>query len=125
MKARLEQAWGRERLVATSYDWGVQNPVVGRVFAQGWWGAKLDLIAAIGRIREAAAGSRVLDVPCGGGLPFPALQHSARLDYTALDFSPVMLERAQNHHDGGRGVYFRDPAGHYLEIITRPYGSGG
>jgi catechol 2,3-dioxygenase-like lactoylglutathione lyase family enzyme len=30
-----------------------------------------------------------------------------------------------NRHDGGRGVYFRDPAGHYLEIITRPYGSGG
>jgi catechol 2,3-dioxygenase-like lactoylglutathione lyase family enzyme len=29
-----------------------------------------------------------------------------------------------NHHDGGRGVYWRDPAGHYLEIITRPYGSG-
>ena len=28
-----------------------------------------------------------------------------------------------NHHDGGRGVYFQDPAGHYLEIITRPYGS--
>ena len=30
-----------------------------------------------------------------------------------------------NHNDGGRGVYFRDPAGHYLEILTRPYGSGG
>ncbi|CAM5727762.1 VOC family protein [Mycolicibacterium aubagnense] len=30
-----------------------------------------------------------------------------------------------NHHDGGRGVYFQDPSGHYLEIITRPYGSGG
>jgi catechol 2,3-dioxygenase-like lactoylglutathione lyase family enzyme len=30
-----------------------------------------------------------------------------------------------NHHDGGRGVYFQDPAGHYLEIITRAYGSGG
>ncbi|MGV0837871.1 VOC family protein [Mycolicibacterium thermoresistibile] len=29
-----------------------------------------------------------------------------------------------NHNDGGRGVYFRDPAGHHLEIITRPYGSG-
>ena len=24
----------------------------------------------------------------------------------------------------GRGVYFRDPDGHLLEIITRPYGSG-
>ena len=30
-----------------------------------------------------------------------------------------------NHHWGGRGVYFEDPNGHLLEIITRPYGSGG
>ncbi|ORV47349.1 bleomycin resistance protein [Mycolicibacter engbaekii] len=30
-----------------------------------------------------------------------------------------------NHRDGGRGVYFRDPAGHNMEILTRPYGSGG
>ena len=29
-----------------------------------------------------------------------------------------------NYNDGGRGVYFRDPDGHYLEVITRPYGSG-
>lgn len=27
-----------------------------------------------------------------------------------------------NHNDGGRGVYFLDPDGHYLEVITRPYG---
>jgi catechol 2,3-dioxygenase-like lactoylglutathione lyase family enzyme len=30
-----------------------------------------------------------------------------------------------NRHDGGRGLYFEDPNGHLLEIITRPYGSGG
>jgi hypothetical protein len=30
-----------------------------------------------------------------------------------------------NRNDGGRGVYFRDPDGHYLEVITRPYDSGG
>ena len=30
-----------------------------------------------------------------------------------------------NHNDGGRGLYFDDPNGHNLEIITRPYGSGG
>jgi catechol 2,3-dioxygenase-like lactoylglutathione lyase family enzyme len=30
-----------------------------------------------------------------------------------------------NDHDGGRGVYFEDPNGHLLEIITRPYGSSG
>jgi catechol 2,3-dioxygenase-like lactoylglutathione lyase family enzyme len=27
-----------------------------------------------------------------------------------------------NTHDGGRGVYWQDPSGHKLEIITRPYG---
>ena len=26
-----------------------------------------------------------------------------------------------NHGHGGRGVYFRDPAGHFLEMITSPY----
>jgi catechol 2,3-dioxygenase-like lactoylglutathione lyase family enzyme len=30
-----------------------------------------------------------------------------------------------NHNDGGRGVYWDDPDGHRLEILTRPYGSGG
>jgi catechol 2,3-dioxygenase-like lactoylglutathione lyase family enzyme len=29
-----------------------------------------------------------------------------------------------NDRDGGRGVYFEDPDGHLLEILTRPYGSG-
>ncbi|AGK75358.1 VOC family protein [Streptomyces microflavus] len=27
-----------------------------------------------------------------------------------------------NHNDGGRGVYFPDPSGHGMELITRPYG---
>lgn len=27
-----------------------------------------------------------------------------------------------NRNDGGRGVYFADPDGHLMEIITRPYG---
>ena len=30
-----------------------------------------------------------------------------------------------NTWDDGRGVYFDDPNGHLLEVITRPYGSGG
>lgn len=28
-----------------------------------------------------------------------------------------------NYRDGGRGMYFDDPDGHLLELITRPYGS--
>jgi len=27
-----------------------------------------------------------------------------------------------NHNDGGRGLYFLDPSGHGMEIITVPYG---
>jgi catechol 2,3-dioxygenase-like lactoylglutathione lyase family enzyme len=30
-----------------------------------------------------------------------------------------------NTNDGGRGLYWKEPSGHFLEIITRPYGSGG
>jgi catechol 2,3-dioxygenase-like lactoylglutathione lyase family enzyme len=39
---------------------------------------------------------------------------------------PTQHQRGEiNTRDGGRGVYFEDPNGHFLEILTRPYGSGG
>jgi catechol 2,3-dioxygenase-like lactoylglutathione lyase family enzyme len=48
--------------------------------------------------------------------------HGRDLDHWA----DPMRRRAReiNHNDGGRGVYFPDPDGHFLEVITRPYGSG-
>jgi extradiol dioxygenase family protein len=83
-----------------------------------------------------------------------ALEHGATLDYAEVaagqeirpqhyaflvsedDFDAIygkITSRGLQHWadparrrpgDGGRGVYFQDPAGHYLEILTRPYGSG-
>ena len=44
------------------------------------------------------------------------------LDYWADPFKRRPGE--MNHNDGGRGVYFADPDGHLLEVITRPYGTG-
>jgi catechol 2,3-dioxygenase-like lactoylglutathione lyase family enzyme len=45
-----------------------------------------------------------------------------RLSYWA---DPFRSEPGRiNNWDDGRGVYFDDPNGHLLEIITRPYGSG-
>jgi catechol 2,3-dioxygenase-like lactoylglutathione lyase family enzyme len=45
------------------------------------------------------------------------------LDYWA---DPAQARKGEfNRHDGGRGLYFEDPDGHLLEIITRPYGSSG
>ena len=43
-----------------------------------------------------------------------------KLEYWA---DPHLAKKGEiNRHDGGRGVYFKDPSGHLLEIITRPYG---
>ena len=52
----------------------------------------------------------------------------ARIRARALRYwaDPARTKEGEiNHHDGGRGAYFEDPNGHLLEIITRPYGSGG
>jgi catechol 2,3-dioxygenase-like lactoylglutathione lyase family enzyme len=51
----------------------------------------------------------------------------ARIKARGLDYwaDPMRSRPGQiNHNDGGRGVYFPDPDGHFLEVITRPYGSG-
>ncbi|MET0660481.1 MAG: VOC family protein [Steroidobacteraceae bacterium] len=50
----------------------------------------------------------------------------ARIQSRGLEYwaDPAHRRARQiNHNDGGRGVYWNDPNGHYLEIITRPYGS--
>ena len=50
----------------------------------------------------------------------------ARMRERDMDFwaDPRMQLAGQiNTNHGGRGVYFLDPSGHGLELITRPYGS--
>jgi catechol 2,3-dioxygenase-like lactoylglutathione lyase family enzyme len=50
-----------------------------------------------------------------------------RLEKAGQDYwaDPGLNRKGEiNKNDGGRGVYFKDPDGHLLEIITRPYGSG-
>ncbi|MBN9571557.1 MAG: VOC family protein [Alphaproteobacteria bacterium] len=42
------------------------------------------------------------------------------LDYWA---DPFKHEKGKiNRRDGGRGCYFHEPSGHFLEILTVPYG---
>jgi catechol 2,3-dioxygenase-like lactoylglutathione lyase family enzyme len=43
------------------------------------------------------------------------------IPYTA-DPNPSRPQQINTNH-GGRGFYFFDPAGHGLEVLTRPYGS--
>jgi catechol 2,3-dioxygenase-like lactoylglutathione lyase family enzyme len=52
----------------------------------------------------------------------------ARLKERGLPYwaDPYQTKRGEiNLWDDGRGVYFEDPNGHLLEILTRPYGSAG
>ena len=52
----------------------------------------------------------------------------ARIKQRALPYwaDPSQSKRGEiNAWDDGRGVYFEDPNGHLLEILTRPYGSAG
>ena len=49
----------------------------------------------------------------------------ARIQGRELPYWADPLHREPNSvntNDGGRGVYWDDPNGHNLEIITRPYG---
>ena len=45
----------------------------------------------------------------------------AGLPYGSEPWTPENMEI--NHWNGGRGVYFRDPSGHLLELLTRDYGA--
>lgn len=50
-----------------------------------------------------------------------------RLESRGLSYwaDPKRQKPGLNDHDNGRGLYFDDLNGHLLEVITRPYGSGG
>lgn len=73
------------------------------------------------------------------GIDFPGQHYAFHVDDTDFDAIRARLEARGitylpgpgrgspgtiNHNHGGRGLYFDDPAGHHLEIITRRYGSG-
>ena len=50
----------------------------------------------------------------------------ARLQGAGITYyaDPFLRRRGEiNHNYGGRGVYFHDPDGHIMELITHPYGA--
>jgi catechol 2,3-dioxygenase-like lactoylglutathione lyase family enzyme len=87
----------------------------------------------------------VVEVDHGTSLDFMAVDAPHPQHYAFLvgdDEFPVIFDRlrgrgvatwadpghrrpGRNTNDGGQGAYFDSPEGHNLEILTRPYGSGG
>jgi hypothetical protein len=117
------------------------------VHARDHWAAARDVASVLGLAQSSSYGPfAVLELDNGASLDF--IQDDGQIQgqhYAFLvgeeDFDAVWRRLKKtgrpwwadpfrrrpgeiNHGDGGRGLYWEGPDGHWLEIITRPYGSG-
>jgi hypothetical protein len=117
------------------------------VHSRDIWAAAREVASVLGRPEPSAYGPfAVLELDNGASLDFIEDTGEIQAQHYAFlvgedDFDAVLgrmrdqgrqwwadpFRRAPgeiNHDDGGRGLYWEGPDGHWLEIITRPYGSG-
>lgn len=88
------RGWGEDPLWAGIYDWTVEHPVRGGLLWRLGVGSDLHrLYRAAAEIGRLPPGSRVLDVPCGGGVALRGLRRGQGVEYVAADIATTMLER--------------------------------
>ena len=88
--------WDEDPLWAPVYDWIVEHPRVGGLaWAVGFQSDLRRLYAATDELGRLPAGSRVLDVPCGGGVALRGVRRGQGLDYHAVDIAEPMLSRTR------------------------------
>jgi ubiquinone/menaquinone biosynthesis C-methylase UbiE len=93
---RVAQQWSKGNLGARMYDFIVMHEHLAGSLGRIMWGDDWhDLYADIARLCDVPAGSRVIDIPCGGGLAFRGLAPDRPVGYVAADASPFMLDRAR------------------------------
>jgi SAM-dependent methyltransferase len=92
----IRERWRTSFIEATTYDWAVEHEQIARLFGRLIWDTDTAAFYRdIARLSELPVGTRVLDVPCGGGVAFRGLRSEQPLQYVAADLSPVMLRRAK------------------------------
>ena len=102
----LRERWRTSFIEATTYDWAVEHEHVAGVLGRVIWGTDTSAFYRdIARLCDLPAGTKVLDIPCGGGVAFRGLRPQQELDYVAADLSPVMLRRARSEADR-RGLHW-------------------
>lgn len=78
------------------YDFYIERPWLMRLIGRALWGIDAGVLySAMGPIAAAAPGATIIDVPCGGGVAFRALDPAQDVRYIAADLDPKMLRRAQ------------------------------
>jgi SAM-dependent methyltransferase len=91
----LRERWRTSFIEATAYDWAVEHERAAGLLGRLVWGTDTSAFyREIARLSELPAGTKVLDIPCGGGVAFRGLRPERELHYVAADLSPVMLRRA-------------------------------
>ncbi len=102
----LRERWRTGFIEATAYDWAVEHERAAGLLGRLVWGTDTSAFyREIAMLSELPAGTRVLDIPCGGGVAFRGLRPERELRYVAADLSPVMLRRARAEADR-RGIHW-------------------
>lgn len=86
--------WHEDPLWARFYDWTVEHPRAGGAFWRlGMQSDLRRLYDATAEIGRQPVGSRILDVPCGGGVALRGLRPGQGVEYVAADIARTMLDR--------------------------------
>ena len=76
----LRERWRTSFIEATTYDWAVEHEHVAGVLGRLIWGTDSSAFYRdIARLSGLTAGTRVLDIPCGGGVAFRGLRPEQEL----------------------------------------------
>lgn len=96
--------WSDDPLWASFYDWTVEHPRAGGAIWRAGIQSDLRLLyRAADEIGRQPAGSRILDIPCGGGVALRGLAPGQGVEYVAADIAQTMLDRTMRAA-GERGV---------------------
>lgn len=86
--------WSDDPLWASIYDWTVEHPRAGGALWRVGIQSDLRLLyRAAAEIGRQTAGSRILDIPCGGGVALRGLAPGQGVEYVAADIAQTMLDR--------------------------------
>ncbi len=86
--------WSDDPAWAHFYDWTVEHRRVGGAIWRLGMQSDLGLLyAAAEEIGRQPKGSRILDIPCGGGVALRGLRPGQSVTYVAADIAQTMLDR--------------------------------
>jgi len=78
------------------YSFYIERPWLMQRIGRLVWGIDSSVLyASMESIGETAPGATILDVPCGGGVAFRAIDPDQEVRYVAADLDPKMLRRAE------------------------------